>query len=150
LYAAAWYQKAIDTWRKVLAREPRHRTGHIGMQNSRAGSAIALAHEGKVLEATRLVDSVAVETDVAAETWFNLAVACALCSQAATGDRMLSNDQRRSQVERHAARAMEFLQRAVQQGFTGADQLKSTRGLDSLCGREDFRKLLAEVISKAK
>ncbi len=49
-----------------------------------------------------------------------------------------------------ADKAMLWLYKAVQAGFKDAARLKSDYDLNSLRGREDFKKLLAELEAKAE
>jgi eukaryotic-like serine/threonine-protein kinase len=52
--------------------------------------------------------------------------------------------------QEYADRAMEMLQKAVKAGYKDAAHMKKDTDLDPLRGREDFKKLLAELETKAE
>jgi hypothetical protein len=51
--------------------------------------------------------------------------------------------------QQYAERAMELLHQAVKAGYTNAAHMKENTDLDSLRGREDFKKLLQELEKKS-
>jgi hypothetical protein len=52
------------------------------------------------------------------------------------------------QADQYAARAVELLRRAIENGFQNLEQLKHDPELDALRQRDDFKKLLAELQKK--
>jgi hypothetical protein len=52
--------------------------------------------------------------------------------------------------EKHAARAVELLRKAVEKGYKDAAHMKKDADLDALRQRDDFKKLLADLEAAAK
>ena len=50
--------------------------------------------------------------------------------------------------DEYAKRAVELLQQAVKAGYKDAAHMKEDTDLDSLRGREDFKKLIADLAAK--
>lgn len=80
----------------------------------------------------------------AADT-YDIACALVLCVPIAEQDQRLSESERRDQARTYADRAMALLRQAVAQGYRDAEHLKGDTDLAALRGRDDFRKLLAEM-----
>ncbi|HLN29780.1 MAG TPA: serine/threonine-protein kinase [Gemmataceae bacterium] len=72
-----------------------------------------------------------------ADNWYNFA-----CVYAAASGKIADKKQE------YANRAMELLQKAVQAGYNDPANMKTDTDLDSLRGREDFKKLLAGLEKK--
>ena len=69
-----------------------------------------------------------------AEQWYNFACVYAIASAKVA-----------EQTQEYADRAMELLQDAVNAGYKDAANMAKDSDLDSLRGREDFKKLLEEL-----
>jgi hypothetical protein len=65
-------------------------------------------------------------------------------------DDKLPEGKRKELAQSYADRAVEALRQAVARGYKDAAHLKKDPDLDPLRGRDDFRKLLAEVEAAAK
>jgi serine/threonine-protein kinase len=101
--------------------------------------AFSLVRVGETAAAAREVETVAARPGVTGPMCFDAACAFALVSAA-------ENDAGRK--EKAAVRSVELLRRAQAAGFFTADQvehLKKDGDLDSLRGRDDYKKLLAEL-----
>jgi hypothetical protein len=53
-------------------------------------------------------------------------------------------------IPANAGRAMDFLQRAVAEGWQNPEVLKTDPDIDPLRARQDYRKLLADLEAKTK
>lgn len=110
-------------------------------QQAAAELAEALAQRERAAQATGDAlpeDELANSSTWAAQQWYDIACVYALASAKDTAKR-----------EQYAARAIELLRRAVAKGYQDADHLAKDTDLDPLRGREDFRKLVADVLAKA-
>jgi hypothetical protein len=67
------------------------------------------------------------------------------CTQALIGGRLGRDGAEAAECERYAGRAMATLSRAVAAGYKDVANIRSDTDLDALRGREDFKKLLAEL-----
>jgi serine/threonine-protein kinase len=70
------------------------------------------------------------------------------CAPLGEKDTKLSESKRKELVKAYADQAMGMLRQAVKAGFKDAAQIKKDTGLDPLRGREDFKKLIAELERK--
>jgi hypothetical protein len=75
--------------------------------------------------------------DANAATLYDQACVCSLASAAVKNDTNLA--------DRYAARAVELLRQAVAKGYKDLDYLKKDPDLGPLRGRDDCKKLLAEL-----
>jgi serine/threonine protein kinase len=71
------------------------------------------------------------------------------CTQALIGGRLGHGGAEAAECERYAGRAMETLGRAIAVGYKDVANIRSDTDLDTLRGREDFKKLLAELGAEA-
>ncbi len=62
----------------------------------------------------------------------------------------LDPSQRQAAAKFYGDEALKMLQAAVAKGYKDAAHMKKDKDLDPLRGREDFKKLLAEVEAAAK
>ncbi|MHB1425745.1 MAG: TPR end-of-group domain-containing protein [Gemmataceae bacterium] len=60
-----------------------------------------------------------------------------------------STSPRTAKKQEYADRALELLHEAVQAGYANADHMNHDTDLDSLRGREDFKKLIREMEKKS-
>jgi tetratricopeptide (TPR) repeat protein len=146
--AVTRYDKAIAILEGVLA-------GGLGaarnsLLNARLDRATALAARGDHAQATAVAEAVARQGDLNAGHLYDLACAFAQSSAAADRDPKLSPADRARLKARHADQAMNFLQKAVAEGWRFPGILKTDPDVDPLQARDDFRKLLAELERETK
>jgi hypothetical protein len=60
----------------------------------------------------------------------------------------IASGKRADKKQEYATRAMELLQQAVKAGYRDAAHMKEDSDLDPIRGRDDFKKLLAELATK--
>jgi serine/threonine protein kinase/tetratricopeptide (TPR) repeat protein len=118
--AAADWDKAVEL------SPPQERT------SLRLSGAASRVRAGQVGPALREVEELAKNAD--ADTLYNAACVYALASAAAPGHK-----------DKYARRAVELLRQAVAKGYRNIEHLKQDEDLSSLRGRDDFRKLVAEI-----
>ena len=173
--ALPWFTKSIATLEPVLAQEPnllrargsflKAHSGRATARNMLGRHAEALKDYDKALEfddgqfrlvlrverALTLVrlkeyaramteaDAVAEARDANAAVTYDAACVFALCAGFA---------KEADQAERHAARAVALLKRAVARGFKDVAHLKKDADLAALRARNDFQNLLKELEKK--
>jgi serine/threonine-protein kinase len=76
---------------------------------------------------------------------FELARQYCLCVSLAQEDPKLADSERKELAKKYGDRAVDALRRAVQYGYKDLDNLKKAADLDTLRGRADFQKLLADL-----
>jgi serine/threonine-protein kinase len=143
--ALLWYDKAIHTWRAVLAKEPQQRTAHVGLSNSMAGRAVVWARQGKYKAALKEADGLAKQVDLTGGNCYALACAYARCSSLIPKDIELSRADQRRRAEDLAARAVAMLRKALDTGYKPAVQKLGAEDLRPLRDRADFKQFLEEV-----
>jgi tetratricopeptide (TPR) repeat protein len=105
---------------------------------------VLLGRQGKHAEAAAAV--AAADSSAASRgALYDLACVYALCSAAALRDAKLAEAERRRLSEEYASRAVAVLREAAAKGFRDAEHVKTDSDLDALRGRDDYRKLLAEL-----
>src|SRR5262249_43128789 len=120
--AAKDWDKAIE-----LSPEPEQPECRARRVNSRL-------HAGQVVEAVAEAEELTKAWKWSADQWYGFACVYAVAS-----------GQVDAKKEEYADRAMELLRQAVKAGFKDAAHLRKGTVLDPLRGREDFKKLLAEL-----
>jgi serine/threonine protein kinase len=172
--ALKWYDRCLTTLEAVLLRQDRHPQTRQYVHNTHVGRAEVLTQLGRYTEALQAWDqaiasndhvqdaprlrlhraltlvrtgdhiravsegAVAADTDIAnRDTLYDVACLFALASAAVKDDAKLR--------EQHTNRALDFLTKAIAQGFRNVQLMKEDSDLDSLRGRDDFKKLLAEL-----
>jgi serine/threonine-protein kinase len=143
--ALGWYEKAIQTWRTVLTKEPQQRTAHVGLSNSLAGRAVVWARQGKYKAALEETDGLSKQAELTGGNCYALGCAYARCLTLVTDDTKLSQAERRRRAEDHAARAVTMLRRALDKGYKPAAWKLGTADLRPLKDRADFKKLLQDA-----
>jgi serine/threonine-protein kinase len=103
--------------------------------------AVSLARAGDHAQAVAEASALAEAKDADATMVYNAACVGAQASAAVKNDTTLA--------DRYAARAVELLREAVAKGFKDVEHLKKDSDLDRLRGRDDFKKLVAELESGA-
>jgi serine/threonine protein kinase/tetratricopeptide (TPR) repeat protein len=169
-----WYEKAIRTLTTVYQRRPPLLGARQFLRSSHVGRAIAYMRLRKYAEAVKDLDraielspqaeqppyraqravvrvQVGQVTEAVAEAaaltksshwnpvqWYNFACVYAVAS-ARSADKK----------PEYADRAMDLLHRAVEAGYRDAASIAQDTDLDPLHGRDDFKKLLAELAKRA-
>jgi serine/threonine-protein kinase len=142
------YKEAISAYDKALALAAgRDRNG------VRLGRALALAQAGDHARAVAEVEAVAGKSTRPGEL-YDAACALSLAAAAAGADTRLIEGERGKVAEQHAGRAVSVLRQAQKAGqfktAAAVDHLKKDGDLEALRGREDYRKLLAELEAATK
>jgi tetratricopeptide (TPR) repeat protein len=103
--------------------------------------AIAYVKEGLLSEAVSEAETAAASGTTAAVDLYDAACVVSLASAVAKDAKV---------QERHAKRAVELLVLATKAGFNKAAHMKKDADLDPLRGRDDFKKLIAEMEKAAE
>jgi eukaryotic-like serine/threonine-protein kinase len=112
----------------------------------------ALARRGRHADAVATADKLHDLPPGGPLQLYNAACGYALCVGAVAPGKpteQLSADEKAAR-ERYAARAVAVLREAVAKGYKDVAHLKKDTDLDPLRGRDDFKKLLAELEAKSK
>jgi serine/threonine-protein kinase len=137
--ALALYDKASARLRAVLVQQPGMALAQDEMKETTAGKALALARLGRHAEALALAGPLAQDKDLSADGPYLAACALAACSAGKPNEL--------------ASAAVVLLRKAHARGYfkhpENLRHLKTDGDLTSLRNRDDFKKLLAEVESKA-
>lgn len=140
-----WFDKALSAIQRVLAKEPRLAAILYSRREVSGGKALALARLGRCAEAAELAGTLANDTDLADDGLFYTASALALCS---VGDGVEPKA-----GQRNAEQAMALLRKGQQAGYfkdpLKLQNLKSSKDLDPLRQRQDFKKLLQDTENPA-
>jgi hypothetical protein len=96
------------------------------------------------------VEIIARKEELSSAHFYDVACVFSQASAAAERDNKLSSAERGRLKARYADRAMEFLQRAVTEGWQNPQTLKTDHDMEPLQAREDFRRVLAELEAKTK
>jgi serine/threonine protein kinase/tetratricopeptide (TPR) repeat protein len=133
--ALEWCDKAIATLETALRQVPADVYVRNLLSNSHVVRACCVVRAGQIGPAIREV----VEWVKDADGWtvYNAACVYALASAAGTIEA--------GQRETYARRAVELLRQAAEQGGSNAAFLQHDEDLSSLHGRDDFKKLVAEL-----
>jgi eukaryotic-like serine/threonine-protein kinase len=146
--AVAHYDKAIAILDGVFAGGLRAaRNPLLNVRIDRAG---ARAARGEHAHATAEAEALARQGELRSGHVYDLACAFGQAATAADRDNKLSPAEQARMKARYADRAMEFLQRAVAEGYRYPQMLKTDPDIEPLRTREDFQKLLADLEAKEK
>jgi tetratricopeptide (TPR) repeat protein len=165
-----WFDLAVSTLTPVYEKDPRHVTARLFLRNShmnraraydrlqkpaeavkdwdravelsppaeqpdcRASRVNSRLQAGQFAEAVAEVEELTRAGKWSADQWYDFACVYAVAS-----------DQVTDKQQPYADRAMELLQHAVKAGFKDAAHMGKDTDLDALRGREDFKKLLADL-----
>jgi serine/threonine-protein kinase len=109
----------------------------------------ALARAGDHSRAAAEAVDLARTNSLAPASLYDLACDCSLCAKAAAADPRVTAEERRRLVEQYGGRAVEFLHKARAGGFfkdaAAVRHMKEDPDLEAVRGREDYRRLLAEL-----
>jgi tetratricopeptide (TPR) repeat protein len=123
--------EAIRNWNQAIDLSP------LAEQPSfRAARASLRLRTGMVAEAVAEVVEMTMNPNSTADQWFDFA-----CFYAKASDKVANKKQE------YADRAMELLQKAVKAGYDTVDYMRKDKDLVPLRGREDFKKLIAEMMT---
>jgi tetratricopeptide (TPR) repeat protein len=146
--AVAHYDKAITILEGVFIGGLRAaRYSLLGVRIDRAG---AQAARGDHVQATAEAEALARQGELRSGHLYDLACAFSQASAAAERDNKPPPEERARLKARYANRAMEFLQRAVTEGYRYPEMLRTDPDVESLRPREDFQKLLANLEADVK
>jgi serine/threonine protein kinase/Tfp pilus assembly protein PilF len=123
------YAEAIKDWDKAIeltppAEQPRYR----------APRAMTYLRAGQVSQSVAEVAELTKSTNWKANQWYDFA-----CVYAVASGKVADKKQE------YAERAMELLQKAVKAGYSDAAHMQKDSDLDSLRGRDDFKKLMQQL-----
>jgi eukaryotic-like serine/threonine-protein kinase len=121
--------EAIKDWDRAIELSPP--TEQLGFRASRATSRL---QAGLVAEAVAEVAELTKSSNWNANQWYDFACIYAVASGKIADEK-----------QEYADRAMELLRKAVKAGYKDAAHMAKDTDLDSLRGREDFKKLMAEL-----
>jgi serine/threonine protein kinase/tetratricopeptide (TPR) repeat protein len=141
--ALARYDRAIAALEGVL--RGGLRAARSMVVNARIDRAGAQAAGGDHARAAAAAEAVAARGDLTSGHHYDLACSFAQCAAAADRDQKLPPAERARLKARYAEQAMDFLRRAVAEGWQNPQMLKTDGDIDPLRGRQDYRKLLAEL-----
>jgi tetratricopeptide (TPR) repeat protein len=123
------YAEAVNDWDRAIQLGPRQQQGTLRV--ARARSQVSA---GQVAAGVAQIAELAKNPDWPAVAWYDFARVCALASSK-SGD----------MSQQYSDRAMTLLQKAVKAGYKDTARVKADADLDSLRGREDFKKLIQEM-----
>jgi serine/threonine protein kinase/tetratricopeptide (TPR) repeat protein len=117
---------------------------------ARIDRTLAKAGRGDHAEAASEAEALARQPDLNAGHLYDLACTFSQSSAAADRDGKLSAADRAGLKARYADRAIDFLRRAITDGWRNPRVLRTDPDIDPLRARDDFRKLLAELEARTK
>jgi serine/threonine protein kinase/tetratricopeptide (TPR) repeat protein len=148
--ALEWDDKAIEALERFLERQPQSPLERAQLKDARIFRATLLATRGDHARAFQEAEAMAGKEELNSGNLYNMACLYSRCTAAASKDVKLPPAERTSLQEQYAARAIEYLRRAVAKGYCNLPEIKSDSDLDALRGREDFKKLVKDVERKTK
>ncbi len=127
------FNEAIQDWDRAIELSPL--AEQPALRAARAGARLQI---GQVDEAVTEVAELAKNPSGDALSWYNFA-----CVYAIASGKMADKKQE------YADRAMDLLRNAVKAGWSDAAHMAKDPDLDSIRGREDFKKLIEELAEKS-
>jgi len=148
------YAKGLATCDRFLRKHPTDREFLSLRDRTESRLAGAAAGLGDDARATGLAGEVVKRGQGSIETMYNAARAFSLAARAASRDDKLSAQEKSRLADEYAARALELLKRLQAAGAFKTSQnlelLKKDTDLDFVRGRDDFKKLVAEIEAGTK
>jgi tetratricopeptide (TPR) repeat protein len=141
--AIARYGKAIEFMEGAVDRG--YLKGRTNLVDARINRAAARTAQGDYARAIDEAEAVARQHDLEPLLIYNIACVFGRASTAAGHDSKFSASDRTKLQAHYADRAMDLVRQAVAKGYRHPRVIKRDRDLDSLRGREDFQKLLADL-----
>jgi eukaryotic-like serine/threonine-protein kinase len=126
------FAEAVKDWDRAIELMP-----PAGRPGLRADRAISQIQAGMVSEVEAEVAELSKSPNWNADQWYNFACAYAVASA-----------KHADKKPEYADRAIELLRKAVHAGWKDAAHMAKDTDLDPLRGREDFKKLMAELVNR--
>lgn len=171
--ALPWLDRAVDTLRAVLAKEPRTTNARAFLGNSHWGRATANEYLQRPADALKEWDAALEYSPKKSHPFIRYRRSEALIRLGQTAEAVtevgqlrklndwnatqwydfacvyaVAADEIADEKQNYADRAMEVLQKAVRAGYKDTAHMKEDKDLDSLRERDDFKKLVAELEKK--
>jgi serine/threonine protein kinase/tetratricopeptide (TPR) repeat protein len=140
--------KAIEILRSLVKKD--YGAAGPSLLKARTVRALGLAARGDHAQATAEAEALFQQEGLHSGHYYDLACTYAQASAAVDRDGKLSPGDRARQKARYADRAMEFLQKAVAEGYNNPQAIKTDPDVDPLRARKDFQELAAELEAKEK
>jgi serine/threonine protein kinase/tetratricopeptide (TPR) repeat protein len=141
--ALPFYQAAL----KVRPKHPMYRSHYCLNRSMLMNTLVELGdHRAAAAAAEQLVQV----ADDPVGDYYDAACALARCIALVDKNENVHGDKRKELTQAYAGRAVELLQLAVKNGFKDIERLKKDKNLDSLRGRDEFKKTVAELEERAK
>jgi tetratricopeptide (TPR) repeat protein len=138
--------EAVKDWKRII--ELGEGESHVELRINRAA---ALAHDGDHVPAATEISALVATNQESAYGLYNPACVFALCAAAAAADGKLPSAERHRLAEQYSQSAIGLLRKLQVTGFFrlpgNADLLHKDTDLEALRNREDFQKLLHEIVN---
>jgi serine/threonine-protein kinase len=131
---------------RTNARQPLYRS--IAFENLKLLARVRLGSGAHTTAASAAEELLGYGSDPAKDA-YTAGSLFAQCSLAAKSDASLPQTRRAELALGYENRAITLLRQAISQGYSETSEIKKSKDLDPLRGREDFNKLLADLESKA-
>jgi serine/threonine-protein kinase len=138
-------EQAIPHHRAALQAYPADPRYRKGLRDSTRTLAAVLVAAGEHAEASAAADQLAQEPFEPTSDRYQAACVLAGCVPLAAKDAKLPEARRQELAREYADRSLAVLRQAVADGYKDAAQLRKEPALNPLRGRDQFKKLLAEV-----
>jgi serine/threonine-protein kinase len=139
-------QSAIQQALRTNPRYPFYRAIAADNRNTLAQVRLGLGEHAAAAAAAEEMGTIGANP---ANDAYSAACLLASCLPLAQKDAKLSVAKRQELARSYADRAMALLRQAVAAGYKDAEHMKKDKDIDPLRGREDFKKMLADVEAKA-
>ncbi len=146
--AIARFDKAIAILQDVVDKGYGSARTHVLL--AQIDRTLAQAGRGNHAQATAEAETLVRGEELNSGHFYELACVFSQSSAVAERDVKLSSAERARLKARYADRAMQFLQRAVADGWQNPQALKKDHDMQPLRAREDFRRVLADLEAKSK
>jgi tetratricopeptide (TPR) repeat protein/tRNA A-37 threonylcarbamoyl transferase component Bud32 len=143
-------EEALPYHRAALKANPRHPEYRTFFRNNTEALVTTLLHLGAHAEAASAADRLAEAAVDPPEDLYNAACFLARCAPVAEKDEKLPEARRKEVAKNYADRALAALREAVAKGYKDVEHMKKDSDLDPLRGRDDFKKLVAELESAGR
>jgi tetratricopeptide (TPR) repeat protein len=148
--ARRMYEEAIVHNQAALKANPRHSLYRQLLRNSREALCQLLVDLGEYSAAGEAASQLMEAAVNPADDFYNAACFLARCARLAEKDQQLSEAKRKERGQSYGDKAIATLRRAIQSGYKDAPHMKKDTDLDALRGRDDFKKVLADLEANAK
>jgi tetratricopeptide (TPR) repeat protein len=138
---------AVKDWDRVVALD-----SNPNPWARRALRAVALARAGEHVRATTEAAALGLGPGITTDGLYNLVVVCAISVNSVQKDTRLESAERKKLADRYASQAVALLQLLRSKNYfqeaANVLNLQTDHDLESLRGRDDFKKLLTDVTPK--